>query len=92
MWVEQGLQVCIHGVVCVCVFVCSVVLWDDHGICTAIEVWPLAVSPTVHPFLYAGGAHSQSEPIVTVGNIPYDATEEELTPIFSKVGEVVSFR
>eukprot|EP00036_Acanthoecidae_sp_10tr_P010076 CAMPEP_0182920224 /NCGR_PEP_ID=MMETSP0105_2-20130417/3299_1 /TAXON_ID=81532 ORGANISM="Acanthoeca-like sp., Strain 10tr" /NCGR_SAMPLE_ID=MMETSP0105_2 /ASSEMBLY_ACC=CAM_ASM_000205 /LENGTH=221 /DNA_ID=CAMNT_0025057575 /DNA_START=31 /DNA_END=693 /DNA_ORIENTATION=- len=29
---------------------------------------------------------------VFVGNIPYDATEEQLKPIFSKVGEVVSFR
>lgn len=28
----------------------------------------------------------------SVGNIPYDATEEQLKPIFAKVGEVVSLR
>lgn len=27
-----------------------------------------------------------------VGNIPYDATEEQLTEIFQEVGPVVSFR
>lgn len=27
-----------------------------------------------------------------VGNIPYDATEEQLKEVFSAVGEIVSFR
>ncbi len=30
--------------------------------------------------------------LVTVGNIPYEATEEQLKDIFSEVGLVVSFR
>lgn len=29
---------------------------------------------------------------VSVGNIPYDATEEQLKEIFNQVGQVVSFR
>ena len=30
--------------------------------------------------------------ILTVGNIPYEASEEQLKEIFSEVGPVVSFR
>ncbi len=30
--------------------------------------------------------------IIVVGNIPYEATEEQLKDIFSEVGLVVSFR
>lgn len=38
-------------------------------------------------FRRSSRAHS-----IFVGNIPYGATEEELTQIFSEVGQVVSFR
>ena len=30
--------------------------------------------------------------LLTVGNIPYEATEEKLKEIFTQVGPVVSFR
>ena len=35
---------------------------------------------------------SRVSPLSTVGNIPYDATEEQLKEIFMTVGPVVSFR
>lgn len=40
------------------------------------------------PAALTGGIVSVS----TVGNIPYEATEEQLKDIFSEVGPVVSFR
>jgi hypothetical protein len=36
--------------------------------------------------------HSSNSRSVFVGNIPYEATEEQLQDIFSQVGPVVSFR
>jgi len=38
------------------------------------------------------GSQSRSARCVFVGNIPYDATEEQLIEIFQEVGPVVSFR
>jgi len=35
---------------------------------------------------------STKQLFVTVGNIPYEATEEQLKDIFNEVGNVVSFR
>ena len=40
----------------------------------------------------AAGRNINRNCSVFVGNIPYDATEEELKAIFSKVGPVISFR
>jgi hypothetical protein len=39
-----------------------------------------------------GGSRGSNGPSVFVGNIPWDASEEELTQIFSDFGQVVKFR
>lgn len=40
------------------------------------------------PFLY----HAILHPVLAVGNIPYEATEEKLKEIFSEVGPVLSLK
>ena len=50
-----------------------------------------AATPLQAGFDFAGEAEKAARSVF-VGNIPYEATEEQLKDIFSEVGVVVSFR
>jgi len=50
-----------------------------------------AATPMNAGFDFAGEAEKAARSVF-VGNIPYEATEEQLKDIFSEVGVVVSFR
>lgn len=56
-----------------------------------LDVMYRGAQPLQSGFDFAGEAEKAARSVF-VGNIPYEATEEQLKDIFSEVGVVVSFR